>query len=64
MKKPNEELTELLLTMDLPRGRIPLTRSNVAWLLRNIQINNPNHPDLERVIRLLKEFNQDSQEKD
>lgn len=51
-------LMELLLTMDLPRGRIPLTPSNVSWLLRNVQINNGNHPDLERVVRLLKEFAQ------
>ena len=49
-------LMELLLTMDLPRGRIPLTPSNVSWLLRNVQINNANHPELERVVRLLKEF--------
>lgn len=55
---PNEELTELLLTMDLPRGRIPLTPSNVRWLLRNVQINNGGHPNLERVVRLLKEFAQ------
>lgn len=49
-------LMELLLTMDLPRGRIALTPSNVSWLLRNVQINNANHPELERVVRLLKEF--------
>ncbi len=60
--KTNEDIMELLLTMDLPRGRIQLTPSSAAWLLRNIQINNGSHPD--RVIRLLKEFNQDSQEKD
>lgn len=62
--KTNEDIMELLLTMDLPRGRIQLTPNNVAWLLRNVQINNGSHPDLERVIRLLKEFSQDSQEKD
>ena len=51
-------LMELLLTMDLPRGRIPLTPSNVSWLLRNVQISNGTHPELERVVRLLKEFAQ------
>ena len=49
-------LMDLLLTMDVPRGRISLTEGNVRWLLRNVQINNASHPDLERVIRLLKEF--------
>ena len=49
-------LMELLLTMDLPRGRITLSEGNVFWLLRNVQINNANHPELERVVRLLKEF--------
>lgn len=53
-------LMELLLTMDLPRGRIPLTPSNVSWLLRNVQINNGSHPELERVVRLLKEFADDA----
>ena len=55
---PNKDflLIELLLTMDIPRGRISLTEGNVRWLLRNVQINNASHPDLERVIRLLKEF--------
>ena len=52
-------LMELLLTMDLPRDRIVLSEGNILWLLRNAQINNPKHPDLERVVRLLKEFVQD-----
>ena len=52
-------LMELLLTMDLPRDRIVLTPENKLWLLRNVQINNGTHPDLERVVRLLKEFVQD-----
>jgi hypothetical protein len=49
-------LMETLLTMDVPRGRIKLSESNIQWLLRNVQINNSNHADLERVIRLLKEM--------
>lgn len=52
-------LMELLLTMDLPRDRIVLTPENKLWLLRNVQINNANNPNLERVVRLLKEFVQD-----
>ena len=51
-------LMELLLTMDLPRDRIVLSEGDVLWLLRNVQINNANHPELERVVRLLKEFAQ------
>lgn len=53
-------LMELLLTMDLPRGRIRLIPSNVFWLLHNVQINNGSHPDLERVVRLLKDFANDA----
>ena len=53
-------LMETLLTMDVPRGRIELSKGNVLWLLRNVQINNGSHPDLERVIRLLKEFANDA----
>ena len=49
-------LMEILLTMDLPRDRIVFLKSNALWLLRNIQINNPNHPELDRAKRLLKEF--------
>ena len=52
-------LMELLLTMDLPRDRIVLSEGNVLWLLRNVQINNANDPNIERVVRLLKEFAQD-----
>lgn len=52
-------LMELLLTMDLPRDRIVLSGGNILWLLRNVQINNGTHFNLERVVRLLKEFAQD-----
>ena len=52
-------LMEILLTMDLPHGRIVLSKSNALWLLRNIQINNANHPELERANRLLLEFTKD-----
>ena len=58
---PNKDflLIELLLTMDLPRDRIVLSGGNILWLLRNVQINNGTHFNLERVVRLLKEFAQD-----
>ena len=52
-------LMEILLTMDVPRDRIVFLKSNALWLLRNIQINNANHPELERAIRLLKEMVKD-----
>ena len=54
-------LMETLLTMDVPRGRIELSKGNVLWLLRNVQINNSNHPMLERVIRQLKELAKDDE---
>lgn len=50
---------ETLLTMDVPRDRIKLSKGNVLWLLRNVQINNANHPMLEQVIRQLKELAKD-----
>ena len=49
-------LMEILLTMDVPRDRIVLSKPNVFWLLRNIQINNPDHSELDRAKRLLKEL--------
>lgn len=52
-------LMETLLTMDIPRDRIELSKGNVLWLLRNVQINNANHPMLEQVIRQLKELAKD-----
>jgi len=34
-------LMQILLTLDVPRDRIVLSKANVLWLLRNIQVNNP-----------------------
>lgn len=48
------KLMNILTNMDLPKGRLDLTQSNIRWLLRNIQINNGNHPDIIVAIELLK----------
>jgi hypothetical protein len=45
-------LHELLSGMNLPPAR--LEPIDVRWLLRNISINNWNHPDLAEAIKLLK----------
>lgn len=55
-------LMELLLTMDLPRDRIKLSEGNISWLLRNVGIENGENPNLQRVIRLLKEFTNEQSE--
>jgi len=47
-------LMQILLTLDVPRDRIVLSKANVLWLLRNIQINNPSGRELDRAISLLK----------
>lgn len=45
-------LLELLGGMDLPPVRVESL--DKKWLLRNISINNWNHPDLSEAIPLLK----------
>lgn len=50
-------LTELLNDMDVPLLRKELTKPNVRWLLRNIRINNNDHPRIDEVIDMLKNIN-------
>lgn len=52
-------LLEILLTLDVPRDRIVLSKANVLWLLRNIHINNPSSNALGRAISLLTEMAKD-----
>ncbi len=47
-------LTELLWSMDVPATRIDVTkRENIAWLLRNIQVRNSQHKDIDEVLAAL-----------
>lgn len=39
-------LSEILATMDIPASRLDITRANVSWLLRNIQVRNGQHADI------------------
>ena len=36
-------LSEILASMDIPASRLDMTRANVSWLLRNIQVRNGQH---------------------
>lgn len=47
-------LLELLGRMDLPKARVEAL--DKKWLLRNIGINNWNHPDLRETVPLLKKL--------
>jgi len=46
-------LLEILATMEIPQMR--LDRRDWKWMMRNIAINNGNHPDLKEVVKLLRE---------
>ena len=55
------KLKLLLDDMDLPVGKLNLTKENILWLLRNVTIRNKNHPKIDEAVQLLKsklgEFN-------
>ena len=46
-------LLEILATMEIPQMR--LDRRDWKWMMRNIAINNREHPELKEVVRLLRE---------
>ena len=46
-------LLEILATMEIPEMR--MTRRDWRWMMRNMAINNGEHPDLREAVRLLKE---------
>jgi len=50
-----DDLSRILETMDVPEMRLVLTPANIRWLLRNLRINNADHPDLAEVILMLKD---------
>lgn len=47
-----EKLEEILKTMDVP----PARKMDVGWLMRNIQIRNSEHPNINQAIDLIKEI--------
>ena len=51
-----DELSKILDTMDVPAARRNVQEpANIRWLLRNLRINNADHPDLAEVILMLKD---------
>ncbi len=51
-----KDINTILESMIIPAGRRELNKSNILWLLRNLAIENANHPDFTLVIKLLKEM--------
>jgi len=50
-----DDLSRILETMDVPEMRLELTSANIRWLLRNLRVNNADHPDLAEVTLMLKD---------
>jgi hypothetical protein len=48
-----KRLLEILATMELPEVR--LERRDWKWMMRNIAVNNREHPDLKEAVQLLRE---------
>ena len=46
-------LLEILATMDIPKVR--LDRRDWKWMMRNISVNNREHPELNEAVKLLRE---------
>ena len=46
-------LLEILATMEVPQMR--LDRRDWKWMMRNIAINNREHPELKEAVKLLRE---------
>ena len=46
-------LLEILATMEIPQMR--LDRRDWKWMMRNIAINNREHPELKEAVKLLRE---------
>ena len=42
-------------TLDIPLMRRLVTTSNVRWILRNVKVNNSEHINLNKIIKLIKE---------
>ena len=48
-----QRLLEILATMEIPQMR--LDRRDWKWMMRNIAVNNGQHPDLKEAVKLLRE---------
>ena len=46
-------LLEILATMEVPQMR--LDRRDWRWMMRNIAVNNKEHPELKEAVKLLRE---------
>jgi len=46
-------LLEILATMEMPEMR--LARRDWKWMMRNISVNNREHPELKEAVKLLRE---------
>ena len=46
-------LLEILATMELPEMR--LARRDWKWMMRNLAVNNREHPELKEAVKLLRE---------
>ena len=42
-------------TLDIPLMRRLVTTENVRWILRNVLVNNAEHINVNRIIKLIKE---------
>ena len=42
-------------TLDIPLMRRKVTELNMRWILRNVKVNNSEHINLNKIIKLIKE---------
>ena len=42
-------------TLDIPLMRRAVNNLNLAWIMRNIKVNNAEHVNINRIIRMVKE---------
>ena len=56
LQRKRSALGTLLELMEVPEMRRELTRGNLAWLNRNLRINNAEHPMFETARELLKQI--------
>ena len=43
-------------TLDIPLMRRKVTELNMRWILRNVKVNNSEHINLNKIIKLIKEI--------
>jgi len=51
-----DEFIVLTKTMDLPEMRRNITSANIRWFLRNAQIRNKNHSNIEVAMEIAKKL--------